>query len=317
MKKNKLIGILVASTGAIASISTAAALYVKSATKTGFGIGAKWSGLSGTVTYLIDGKASGSMEAHYLDKDGNNGGEGFGGAYTQAEFIFPVGASFSDDVPAQNVVVGNFEVDLTNISEALQNKAKIWVGVNGYTADTYGASHYSKAFMANDTALTGEAYSVNHDIAVSSAGTQSVCVYVKLDQALSESDLFALAEGKAFDISVSWGAPTDFEFAHVVGNKTMWEDDDVYAMVPNINKENAKAYDEEEHPSVEVFEWMFNNLPASMEKTKCRKVASKEPEITYNWSKDDKELEAGNVYDVYWSGANGAEAYYTANPIVG
>lgn len=295
MKKNKIIGLSVAILGTAVSVGTAAALYVKKADDAHFGIGAKWSGLDGTVTYKINNATTGIAAPSYLKTNGTNGGEGLGGDYTQVHYSFPLGASFSADVPAQNFVVGNFAVNLSNIHEALQNKAKIWVAVKGYTEDSWGAANYASAFMTEDTAITAATYSVNHDLAVSANNVQSVEVYVKLNSAID--DLLGaspLAEAKPFDISVSWGAPTNFEFAHVVGNGTMWQEDDVYAMVPNINKANSEG-----------FEWIFNNLSGSMGNAKAKKGET--------WSADpDTELDAAKTYDVYWSGSATASAYFVA-----
>lgn len=299
MKKNKIIGLLIAAAGSVASISTAAALYVKASGEAHFGIGAKWKTLDGTVNYLIKGEDEGTVQAHYLDADGKNGGEGFGGVYTQAEYDFPLGASFSDDVPAQQVVVGNFKVELSSINAALQNKAKIWVCVDGYVENSQGESLYKKAFMSSDVVLEAATYSVSNDIAVKADGSQTVKVYIKLNEALTEAELISLAESKAFDIEVTWGAPSDsYTFAYVVGNKTMWKEDGVYAMVPDID-------------NTEKYQWMFENLPASMEKTKCHiwhKEVEQEP-VEY-WSLADRDLNAGSTYDVYWSGGKDAEAYY-------
>lgn len=292
MKKNKIIGLSVAILGTAVSVGTAAALYIKKADDAHFGIGAKWSGLEGTVTYKINNATSGTVQPEYRKAEGTDVGEGLGGEFTQVHYSFPVGASFSADVPAQNFVVGNFKVDLSNIHEALQNKSKIWVCVNGYTENSWGAANYAHAFMTEDAALTAATYSINHDIAVSASNVQSVEVYVKLDSAID--DLLGatpLAEAKPFDISVSWGAPSDdFKFAYVVGNGTMWQEDDVYAMVPNINRERSKD-----------FEWCFNNLPGKMEKAKCK--------LGDTWSPgSDADLDASKTYDVYWRDAD------TTNP---
>lgn len=295
MKKNKIIGLSVAILGTAVSVGTAAALYVKKADDAHFGIGAKWSGLDGTVTYKINDATSGTATASYLKANGTNGGEGLGGEYTQVHYSFPLGASFSADVPAQNFVVGNFKVELSNINAALQGNSVIWVCVNGYTENSWGAVNYGTCFMDSDTALTEATYSVNHDIAVSASKAQTVDVYIKLNSAID--DLLGaspLAETKPFDISVSWGAPTNFEFAHVVGNGTMWEADDVYAMVPNINKANSEG-----------FEWVFNNLPGTMGHAKAKKGDT--------WSADpDAELDATKTYDVYWSGDGAVKANFVA-----
>ena len=293
MKMNKIIGLSVAILGTAVSVGTAAALYVKKANDAGFGIGARWSGLDGTVTYKINDATSGTVQPEYRKAEGTDVGEGLGGDFTQVHYSFPLGASFSADVPAQNFVVGNFKVDLSNIHTALQNKAKIWVCVNGYTENSWGAANYATCFMNADVALTAATYSVNHDIAVSASKAQTVDVYVKLDEPIT--DLLGatpLAEAKPFDISVSWGAPTNFEFAHVVGNGTMWQEDDVYAMVPNINKANSEG-----------FEWIFNNLPGSMGNAKAKKGD--------DWSADpDAVLDAAKSYDVYWSGSTSAAASF-------
>lgn len=283
MKKNKIIGLVVAAAGVVASISAASALYInKAAQDTGFGIGAKWQGLEGTITYKVNGETSGTVTPSYLKGDGTNGGEGFGGEYTQAHYAFPLSASFTTDIPTQLFVVGNFQVDITNIAPTLQNHAKIWVGVDGYNDNTYGKSAYALCFMGSDTPLTGATYSIDKDIAVSAVQAQTVNIYVKLDEAIAASAMMDLAEGKAFDISVSWGAPKNFEFAYVTGDKVMWQDDGAYAMVPNVNKEGT------------AFEWIYSNLPGTMKKAKCHKGNT--------WSTgDDVSLDSTKTYDVYWT----------------
>ena len=299
MKKNKIIGLLVACGGMVASFAAASALYVKNANQTGFGIGATYHAADGSITYRIDGKSSGSIEASYLDASGNNGGHGFGGEnlkYTQAKFEFPLSAEYS--LNPQPYVVGNFSIHLENIASSLQNKSKIWVQVTGWGdltdnenpyKDKWGSSAANCNFFTEDQAITGSEFTANKDITVSSVGGQSVTVYVKLDSAVAEADILALADTVPFTISATWGAASEgYKFAYVVGNKNGWEQDDAYAMTPNLKTAG--------------FEWYFAGL-TGFENGKCNKtVIENEQPVTF-WSADpDATLDSSKVYDVSWDG---------------
>lgn len=294
MKLNKILGVLVATTGVIASIGVASALYVTGATDTSFNIGATYHEEEGAITYKINGKTSGSITPEYCKADGTNHGTGLGGEYTQIHYSIPLSATFGEGIPAQNFVVGNFSVSITNINAGLVNNSKIWMNPTGYVADSVGQEMYGNKFMTSDTSVTESTWSINKDIVVSASGAQSIDLWFKVTD-MTALNILNLDEAAPFDISISWGSPANYEYAYIVGGGTMWNEDDAYRMVPNINKASSEG-----------FEWMFSNLPGSMGTAKAKKGDT--------WSSgDNAELDSTKTYTVYWNGSSSSQAYFVAN----
>ena len=299
MKKIKIVGLLVAFGGVVASFSAASALYIHGANEIGFGIGANYQAATGSITYAIDGKQSGTIAPKFLDAGGTEvaGAEGIGGTATQILFEFPVSATFGTN--PQPYVVGNFAVNLTNIDEHLFNAAKIWVQVKGWSGDyvgKWGESEANSNFMVSDVTLTSAAYSVNKDIGVSATQAQNVSVYIKFTEAINNpATMLALNETKLFDISATWGQVSNsYVHAYVVGNKTSWEEDEVYAMQPNLKADS--------------FGWYYAGL-TGFSTAKVKKQVNSETVI---WAPNDNvELTAAHHYNVAWNGgAQGTEGYY-------
>ena len=301
--KKKLIGIAVASFGMILSVGSAIALYVKNCDPTSFGISqGTYEGSEGLITYKINGNTSGTVAPQYLKANGENGGTGLGGEYTQVKYEFALSATYSSTLIAQNFVVGSLHLTIDNIPAAHQGKLAIWAGVEGYEEGSLGEHYYSKSLMPGgvDFAITNEvghgAFNVNSNIAVSTAGTQKLCVYLKYnlgDYNLVEQDEASLG----YTLDVSWGDSVSFNYAYVKGNGNQWTVDDKYAMNPNINA----AYENEGD-----FEWIFNNLPGTMESAKCFKAG--EPDI---WSADpNANLDAEKSYNVIWNGSSESAAQF-------
>jgi hypothetical protein len=304
IRKNKLIGSLIAFGGIVASFATAAALYTKAASPTGFGIGAEYQAIGGAIQYTIDGKVEGRIEPTYwISGTETNHGEALGGEhleYNEIQFAFPVGATYDTTKQvAQPYVLGNFSVSITNVVPALQNHAHVWTEVKGWTSSfdgKWGSSDANKNFNASgDEAISGSSYSKSKNIVVETNHHQSVVVIVKLDNTvMTEATMLQLAETKPFDISVTWQGPQDYDLAYVVGNKTNWEVDDAYAMVPNLLSESG-------------FEWSFTGLTGFSE-AKCSKPAASAPD---NWSADpNATLTPGSTYTVTWSGSGLAQAHF-------
>ena len=300
MKINKkLIGISVASLGVLFSIGGAFALYQQAATDASFGISqGEYEGSVGEVTYKINGSTSGTIAPAYLKHDGTNGGTGLGGLYDQVLYDMPLSATFANTLNAQDYVVGNISVSITNIPEAYRGKLAIWVDIDGYEDDSLGADTYGHAFMNSDYAITNEntSYSGTADVAVSSAGTQHLRIFLKYD--LEGVNLLNKDEaGLGYTLSVTWGEPSNsFIPAYVLGNANQWTPDGNFAMAPNINK-----------ASDEGFEWIYNNLPGTIGEAKCFKADV--------WSAgDNAALDAEKSYTVYWNGSNESVATFT--PIV-
>lgn len=297
--KKKLIGIAVASFGMILSVGSAIALYVQNCDPASFGIGqGTYEGSEGVITYKINGNTSGVVSPQYLKTDGTNGGAGLGGEYTQVKYEFALSATYSSSLIEQNFVVGALSVTVNNIPEKYQGKLSIWAGIEGYQADSLGEHFYASSLMPGgvDFAITSEeghdAFNVTSDIAVSSAGTQKLAVYLKYnlgDYKLVEEDEASLG----YSLSVNWKEASSFNYAYVKGDSIMWSADQKYAMNPNINK-----------PYAEGWEWVYNNLPGSFGPgAKCQ--------VGDTWSADpNANLDAEKSYNVYWAGAADAAAIF-------
>lgn len=302
MKKNKIIGIAVASFGVLACAGSAFALYKTGARDTGFGIGAgSYEGQPGTITYKIAGHINGTIAPQYWNQDGSDKtGTGLTPVYKQVVYEAPLSADFANDLNRQNFVVGNLQVKVENIPEVYQGKLAIWVDVQGYEADSLGA-HYYGTLINEDYAITNEnqSFNVNKNIAVAASGTQSVRIILKYT--LGEYDLLTKNEASlGYSLSIKWGAPNnEFGNCYVLGNGTRWEFDDKFAMAPNINK-----------PYDQGWEWVYNNLPGSdLEEAKCAKPGQGDEKI-YCANGENVALDAQKVYDVYWNGENSGEAHF-------
>ena len=290
--KKKIIGISVAAFGVLLSIGGAIALYQRAAEDTGFGISqGTYEGSTGAITYKVNGATSGTLNPSYLKSNGENSGTGLGGEYTQVYYEATLGAEFSNTLIPQNFVVGNLAVSVGNIPAAYRDKLSIWVDVDGYQADSLGAEYYGNVLMTSDYEITAENQSMalSADIAVATSGVQKVRIFLKYD--LTDVDILSSDEASlGYSLNITWGEPNSFEFANVVGTGNLWNVDEGYAMVPNINK-----------PAAGGFEWVFNNLPGSFGEAKCVKGTV--------WSSGDNAvLDAEKTYDVYWSGSAEAAA---------
>lgn len=300
MKKNKIIGLAIASIGVLGSLGGAFALYTRAANNAQFGISAgTYSGSSSTVTYKINDNTSGSVAPTYLKTDGTNGGEGIGGEYTQVEYQMALSATFANDTPAQDYIVGKLSISLTNIPVAYQGNVLIWVDIDGYTDGTVGATTYKNKLMANDYAITSDHiyYSVSDDIAVKSDGTQKLRIFVKFDQAyVNGLNLATLDEASlGYSLNVTWGAPSNnFVPAYVMGNGNQWTADDEYVMAPNIDATS--------------WQWVYNNLPGKMGESKCFQPDNNGDK----WSGgNNATLTTGTNYTVTWTGNASDTATYT------
>lgn len=301
MKINKkLIGISVASLGILFSIGGAVALYTQAAEEASFGISAgAYAGSGGLVTYKINNTAGNSNVApSYLTAGGVGGGTGLSTTYTQVEYAIALSAEYTNGSNAQNFVVGNLGISLTNIPEAYRGKLAVWAQIDGYTDNTLGAATYKNIFMNSDFAITAEeghqSFVANHDVTVSSAGTQILHIYLKYN--LAGVDTLTQNEASlGYTLSVTWGEPSNaFVPAYIKGDSNQWEEDDGYAMLPNINKASAEGW-----------EWIYNNLPGTIGETKC--YINQEGD---RWSHENYPCNAEKSYNVTWSGVNDAAANY-------
>jgi hypothetical protein len=298
MKKNKIIGLTIASIGVLGSLGGAFALYTRAANNAQFGISAgTYTGSTSTVTYKLNGITSGNVTPTYLHTDGTNGGTGIGGTYNQIKYEMTLGAEFASDISAQDYVTGNLSISLTDISAEYQGKLSIWVDIDGYGEGTIGSSVYKNIFMTDDYSITSEQTSFveNKDIAVKSDGTQKLRIFVKFNQDyVSGLNLTSLDEASlGYTLNVTWGNFVNFEPAYIMGNGNQWTADDQFAMAPNVDATS--------------WQWIYNNLPGTMGESKCMKGSE--------WSGGNNvTLDSGTNYTVTWSGSSADAASYT--PVV-
>lgn len=299
MKKNKIIGIAVASAGILLSVGGAAALYTRAASPTGFGIGAgTYQGSDGTVTYKVNGNTSGKVAPQYWNNDGSDKlGHGLGGDYNQIVYEMTLSAEYAAvGTHAQSITAGNLAVSLTTIPEAYRGHLSLWVDIDGYTANTVG-KQYEHVFMSSDYAITAEQQSFveNRDVAVKSNGAQKLRIFMKFDETITAgSGLYGKNEASlGYTLAVTWKALSEsFESAHVVGNGNLWTEDDEFAMVPNIDAAD--------------WEWTFDNCPGTLGEAKCRKGDI--------WSHNGNAvLDSSKTYTVTWTGSADSDAVFTAN----
>ena len=300
MKINKkLIGITIASLGMVFSIGGAVALYTQAASNAQFGISAgTYAGSGGTVTYKINNTSGASNVApQYLTTGGENGGTGLSATYTQVEYSMALSAVYANNANNQNYVVGNLGVSLTNIPEAYRGKLAVWVVIDNYVSNSLGEATYKNVFMNSDYAITAEnqSFVANHDVAVSSNGTQVLHIYLKYN--LAGIDTLTQNEvGLGYTLSVTWGEPSNaFVPAFVKGDGNQWEAHDDFAMLPNINKASAEGW-----------EWIYNNLPGTIGETKCFIHEND----TDKWSHENYQCDSEKTYNVTWSGVADAAANY-------
>ena len=299
--KKKLIGIAIASFGVILSVGGAIALYTRAAEDAGFGISAgTYAGSSGSVTYKINNQSGASVVAPaYLKGDGTNGGSALGNGYTQVYYEMALGASFADGANAQDYVVGNVSVSVTNIPASYQGKLAIWADIDNYQENSLGEHYYNRALMNEDFAISdaeGHAsFSTNANVAVSADGTQKLRIFLKYT--FTDADLYGFNEANlGYTLSVQWTEATnEFGRAYVLGVGTLWESDDGYSMAPNINKAHAEGW-----------EWIYQNLPGTFGEAKCL--------VGSSWSAGaNANLDPAKTYTVYWTGSNEAAATFTPN----
>lgn len=295
MKKNKIIGIAVASAGILLSVGGAAALYTRAATPTGFGIGAgQYHGATGTVTYMINNKTEGSVAPQYWSTSGeDHTGTGLSSSFTQVVYEMTLSADYAaEGTHAQTVTMGNLGVSLTQISTAYRGHLSLWVDIDGYAAGSIGKTNFETVFMNSDFAITAEEghteYVQNRDIAVKTAGVQKLRIILKFDSTIANDDQLLTKDEADLDytLSVSWGqASQAYECAYVVGAGNNWTKNDEFVMAPDID--NA------------TWQWRFDNCPGTLLKAKCQKGEA--------WSTgDDFVMDASKSYEVIWDENNAA-----------
>ena len=233
----------------------------------------------------------------YLTTLGANGGTGLSATYTQVEYSMALSATYAAGANAQDFVVCNLAISLTNIPESYRGKLAVWAVIDNYVGSSLGEHYYKNIFMGEDFAISAEEghtqFVANHDVAVSSSGTQVLHIYLKYN--LAGVDTLTQNEASlGYSLGVTWGQPVSFNPAYVKGDANQWTVDDGYSMAPNINKAHSEGW-----------EWIYNNLPGTIGETKCFINDGGD-----RWSATNYACDSAKSYNVTWSGNNGATANY-------
>lgn len=309
--KTKVIGILVASVGVVASFASAFALYTKEVGNVGFGIGAASYTSTGTVNYTINGASGASNVAptFFNTTDPNDFVKDplatkFDNAHQAVQYDFELGADFSADVTAQEFVAGNISVSFSNLKEAFVNHTKISVWIDGYDHASYGDNHYAGQLTTGNTTplnnyvMTTSSVSIDaKDITVRAAEPglnqykQSLHVYVGL---LGGFDTLAMNEAASlWDLSVTWAKPSSgMEKAYIMNDKSLWKTQEEFVMTRNIDKGDGDQWTGTIQGS------------AQLTAAKCAIGDTWEVGDTENPPDNNHALIAGHTYKFYWSGSS-------------
>ena len=322
MKSIKILGIAVATLGVAASVGGAVALYTKNASQAEFTIGAgTHTATDGNVAYKTNGLNNPTIDPTFWTAgDSPTQGDRFDTLHTQIKYEFPLSATYdSGAVPAYTV--GNIAVSLTNVPAGYQDKLSVWASIEGYTESSLGKYFYEHALMQSDYAITSEASSmnINADIAVATSGVQKLVIYLKYVNVLSsDDDLYTKDEASlGYNLSVTWGGPSNFNAAYIVSDKTAFEEDDAYMMAPNIGVtgySNSTHYQEDgEGHSGNTGNWQWMGAVTGVAKVENVGLTEAKCRQDDTWSAgDNTPLTAGTTYDVYWSGDSADEANFVA-----
>ena len=303
MKKNKLIGIGIATFGVLLSFGSAIALYQQPVANVGFGIGAAtYTSSNGVVTYTIGGVANKTVNPTFWRKNATNGGTKFDEEFRHAKYEFQLGASFAEGITAQDYIMGNLSVSLTGVPAALQSKVDVSMYFDGYGSGTlgqvvFGSNLTSESSSINNTVISGASLTVDaRDICVSSGGSQTFVVYFRLDDSVDTLTMDELAN--CWTLSVTWAAPADYDQAYMANNKVEWAEDDEFVMAPNINKGSYV------NPETDFEWWGQIKGSATLTEAKCRQGD--------NWENivGNHELEADVTYNVSWDGKTTSAATF-------
>lgn len=227
----KILGVLVAAGGIVATVAGSFALYSKVGDNKQIGIGVTTS--SGKD---IDYKVT-DIVAPSKALSPNN---------TSDTFSFKVGAKYNasgdNEYPEQDIVVGNLTVTLTG-SETLINNLTMDGTVGDYSEDSIGLSTYG----AKKDAVKGTAAESKNTLtytfeglAVHTAG-QTVTFNLGFTSSISQSDFLSIAE-EQYKIDISWQRYNDnYEFAILTGDFINWSQDTSVApiMMPDIDRTDS------------------------------------------------------------------------------
>ena len=306
MKKNKIIGIAVATLGVVFSFSAAAALYQKAAEDVDFGISAgTYAGSTSTAHYTINGSTGNASAVNpvYCDESGDPVANviGYNDVATQAKYEFALGAEFANDVAEQEYVMGKISVSISNLPAAYNGKVQIYASVNGYTAGTVGGNTFGAALI-NDVTLDGEHESAQGTsvISVKADGSQhKLVVWVKLINMAGYDYLGQNEDSLGYTLSVTWtDLDSDYDAcAYIIGSGNQWTVDDEYRMAvdPTLNK----------------WTYRYDGLQGSATWTECKavKTTTKGGTISKYSGGDNFALANGTTYTLLWNEEDSGNLY--------
>lgn len=207
----KILGLLVAAGGVVATVAGSFALYSKVAEDKNIGIGVVTSSgkdVTYSVTSVVAPQKALSPEI------------------TSDSFSFTIGATYNESgdsyYHAQDIVTGRLTVTLSGSSTLIDNLTMSGT-VTGYTANTLGSNMYgTKVSATKGTASEGKnTLTYTNLVAVHTTG-QKVDFDLGFTSSISQADYLSIAE-ETYNINISWTEDESFEHAYLVGDFNGWK----------------------------------------------------------------------------------------------
>jgi len=284
MNKKVVLPILVGVVGAAASISAAAALYVKAD-------GAK------TINVSLTTSADATLSIGDIKKS-SSGTETHLSPGNSETYTWTLGASKATaSTYTQKIIMGDLTVKISSDNATLLNNISATNSLSGAqdTANWSGTASPSMTLAkdsdTNPTCLTATI----KNLAVYVDGQTTCSLAVSLTDGIDDSSLVQLG-GASYTVSVSFTDKVQFDYAYVLGTMNGWTDkQDAYQMVPNI--------------AASAFEWMWC-APSGYKTVSNAEVKCK---VGDTWSANNvsiASLEAGG--GIFWNGQSSSDCTYSA-----
>lgn len=215
MKKNALIGLLVAVGGSVIALSTAYGLYLVKPDDKTISIGIN---TSADVNLAISDVADATSTVSLSKTNAK-------------QYTFTLsGGTTTGTTYTQDTAIGDLEVKITSTNSTLINKLAGTVTL-GYTASTfYAAETYSLATGA----VSGSDFVITKTNVPFKLAGLGATLDLSLASGTTDAEAVTLG-GASYTVTINWKQNSTFEYAYVVGTMTSWGETDEYRMVPALD----------------------------------------------------------------------------------
>ena len=242
MKKNKIIGAIIALGGVIVSFATAFALFQKTAAPLNVNIGPyTWEGASGDITHTV---AAPELTQNKGNVNITPNGYTYSGEVLMNETAsFALGGSYAEATNIKHdIIAGKVTVTITVANEFV-GVVKTAVYMAGYGEGSQGARDYAGSNLngSGNTVLSQATTTFTRDVVVSNNGTQKINVYLDFSDLYTSSYMPLADTANAYSVHVQWEGVDSASVLHedylpvIRGDYNNWEVGPEYNMLPDIN----------------------------------------------------------------------------------